>query len=942
MGIEMLSVTPALAGLIVPRRLPRTIQAWLLAGLAGVLFFWLLSYLPLINEQGHIEIVYPWVPELGLALAFYLDGLSLLFGLIITGIGTTILVYAGYYFDDVAEGSRFYTLILPFMSAMLAVVLAGNVFTLFIAWELTSILSFLLIGFDGSKDGARHGALQALIITGGGGLALFAGLALLGAASGSAQLSDILSNEALREHPYYTAFTVLILVGCFSKSAQFPFHFWLPGAMSAPTPASAYLHSATMVKAGIYLLLRLYPILSETLLWQNALIGVGLITMALGALFALRQSDLKAALAYSTISQLGALTALLALPEGEGVKAALVGVIAHSLYKAALFLMVGAVDHHTGTRDLNQLGGLRKTMPGWALVTLLAGLSMAGFPPLLGFVAKEALLEAMLHAPIGLIVVVFSAVLTIGMAAILLWKVYFAAPPQGSPIHADARPHLHELPLALILGPVALVSASLLAGVLVEPLIAPVIAPIMEHDFHLELFSGFNFAFFLSVIAFPGGIMVWLTRPLWIRDVAPVQRSTGAAIYRGAVGGVERVADVVLRAQGGKIRYYLIVILGAMVLLMSTAGVTHLTGVEWSFQFNGGTDVLKTAMLVVALIATLGSIIYRRHLIAALCLGVAGYSVGGVFLLEPAPDVALVQFLVETIGTVLLIVMLAKIGAPERERSMANLWASSKAGIARDIAISAAVGIGVTIFALAAVLNRPGHPPITEWHIANGLPELGFPDLVGAIVTDFRGMDTIIEITVFGMAAIGVFTLLTTWNSLKIRETPAGKPDLLATGEIAATDVPEPAPEPPVSSLSTPLTRVIARLVLPLALLLALAQLFYGGEGPGDGFTAGVTSGLGVALWYIVFGYHVTRQRLTWLRPRRLIGGGIALVVLNAALPMLFGLPFLAHVSFDIPLPAHLHLSSTFIYETGIFLTVFGSTSLVLEAIAHPREIEPQ
>ncbi|MBE2268271.1 MAG: DUF4040 domain-containing protein, partial [Anaerolinea sp.] len=845
MGIEMLSVTPALAGLIVPRRLPRAIQAWLLAALAGILFVWLLTYLPAVTEQGHLEIVYPWVPELGLSLAFYLDGLSLLFGLIITGVGAAILIYAGYYFEDAHEGSRFYTLILPFMSAMLALVLAGNVLTLFIAWELTSILSFLLISFYQEKDGARNGALQALIITGGGGLALLIGLLLLGTAAGSTQIADILGSEALRDHPYYVAFTVLILIGCFSKSAQFPFHFWLPGAMSAPTPASAYLHSATMVKAGIYLLLRLSPVLSETPLWQNGLLVVGLTTIALGALFALRQSDLKAALAYSTISQLGAFTALLALPHGEGMKAALVGIIAHSLYKAALFLMVGAVDHHTGTRDLNQLGALRKTMPGWAIITVLAGLSMAGFPPLLGFVAKETLLEAMLTAPLGLIIVVFSAVLTVGMALVLIWKLYFAKPPAASPLHTDA--HLHHLPPALILGPAGLVIASLLTGVLVDAIVTPVIAPTLEESFHLALFSGFNFAFFLSIVAFPSGVMVAITRPLWIREVAPIQKSTGAAVYRGVVGVVERTGDVLLRAQGGKIRYYLIVIIGAMVLLMSTAGLTHITGVTWSFQFNGGSDILKTALLVVALIALVGSIIYKRHLIAALCLGVAGYSVGGVFLLEPAPDVAMVQFLVETLGTVLLIVMLAKISAPARQRAMDNLWASSKAGIVRDIAISAVVGVGVTIFALAAIMHRPSTPPITEWHIANTLPQLGFPDIVGGIVTDFRGMDTIIEITVFGMAGIGVFTLLTTWTAAQ-QSSAAAKPGLSANGELPVSDLPEPAPEPPVSRLSTPLTRTVAKIVLPFALLLALAQLLYGGDGPGDGFTAGVTSGLGVAL----------------------------------------------------------------------------------------------
>ena len=948
LGIGIISLAPAATALLTPaaRKLIRKeVYGWLLAMLVSGLFLWLLSYLPIVTENGFIEVSIPWVPALGLSLSIYLDGLSLLFGLIVLGVGAVIVFYSGYYFDDVGELSRFYRLLLPFMSAMLGLVLAGNVLTLFIAWELTSILSFLLIGFYGSRSEARSGALQALIITAGGGLALLVGLVLLGTASGSMELSQIIANSSLREHPWYTAFTVLILIGCFSKSAQFPLHFWLPGAMSAPTPASAYLHSATMVKAGIYLLLRLAPSLGDTPLWQNGLMGIGLLTMLIGAAFALRQRDLKAALAYSTVSQLGALVALIGLPHGEGLTAALVGILAHSLYKAALFLVVGAVDHTTGTRNLADLGGLARHIPGWALVAVLAGLSMAGLPPLLGFVAKESLLDAMLESPLALAVVVCSAAFTVTMALILVWDVFWG--------RRNKEHHLHQSPRGLLFGPSVLAGGSLLAGVQLQAFVAPLLSPTVTHDLHLTLFSGLNAPFALSVVAIVSGVAIFSVRHTW-RGWSLPELPQGSQIYKGIVHRVEDVGDLLLRTQGGKLRYYLLAILGAVILLQTTAGFSHLGLEHIQFQFNGAIDILRLLLLLLALGAMLASILYRKHLIAALSLGVSGYCVGGLFLIEPAPDVALVQFMVETVGTVLLIVMLARIRSEERQEAMESLWKQSRAGLARDVIISVLIGGGVAVFALAAVNNRPVAQTIASWHIEHSVPDLQINDVVGAIVTDFRGMDTIIESTVFGVAALGVLTILTrpvrgsrlpverlsTLRGLKrivLRHTDEDEDEIRAR-----TSETEDREELLLgSSFSTPLTRVVAQLVLPFAFLVALSQLLYGGDAPGDGFTAGVISGLGVSLWYVVFGYQESRVRLRWLHPKWLIGGGLGLIIANAAFPLLLGLPFLTHVSFDqIVLPANLHISSTLFYETGIFLTVLGSISMVMEAIAYPKEVE--
>jgi NADH:ubiquinone oxidoreductase subunit 5 (subunit L)/multisubunit Na+/H+ antiporter MnhA subunit/multisubunit Na+/H+ antiporter MnhB subunit len=914
---------------------------WLVAALVSLLFVWLLTYLPVVTEQGFIEFSIAWVPSLGLNLSIYLDGLALVFGLIILGIGAVIVLYTAYYFDELRELIRFYALLLAFMSAMLAVVLAGNVLTLFIAWELTSVLSFLLIGFYGTRDEARSGALQALIITAGGGLALLVGLVLMGTAAGSMELSQIIANTSLRESPLYSAFTVLILIGCFSKSAQFPLHFWLPGAMSAPTPASAYLHSATMVKAGIYLMLRLSPALGDTSLWQNALMIVGLLTMLGGAAFALRQRDLKAALAYSTISQLGALTALAGLPDGAGMTAALVGILAHSLYKAALFLVVGAVDHSAGTRILDELGGLARHLPGWAVVAALAGLSMAGLPPLLGFVAKESLLDAMLESPLALAIIVCSAAFTVAMSLILVWDVFWG--------ERDKQHHLHTSPRGMLVGPSLLAGGSLLAGVQLQALVAPLISPMVMHDLHLSLFHGLTTPFALSVVAVVSGVAIFATRQTWRAWVVP-PLPKGSEIYQQIVYGVELVGDLLLRTQGGKLRYYLLVILGSVALLQATAGLSHLHFGNFQPQFNGSIDVLRILLLLLALGAILASILYRTHLLAALALGVSGYCVGGIFLIEPAPDVALVQFMVETIGTVLLIVMLARIRAEERQQAMDDLWKQSRTGLVRDVLLSTIIGAGVAVFALAAVSSRQTTETIATWHIENSVPLTGIDDVVGAIVTDFRGMDTVIEITVFSVAALGVLTIIArpvrvsgiTTGTFRTFKRLVMRRNDDETVEEAVDRITAEEDEPLLSTFSTPLTRVMAQLVLPFSFIVALSHLFYGGDAPGDGFTAGVISGLGVTLWYVVFGYHESGARLKWLNPRGLIGIGLALVIGNAAFPLLIGQPFLAHLSFDqIALPANLHLSSTLVYETGIFLTVLGSVSMVMEAIAYPKEVEP-
>lgn len=952
----------ALAILFLRKYLRACHQGWLFSALFAVSFLLLLRLLPVVSEQGSISLDFEWVPQLGLSFSFYLDGLALFFALLVTGIGSAVFFYAGYYLEDQAQAGRFLALLSAFTGSMLLLVTAGNLLLMFIAWELTSIISFLLISFKGKDPEARRGAAQALVITGAGGLALLLGVLLIQSIGGTLQVNEVLAGgDALRASPLMPAVIVLLALGAFTKSAQFPFHFWLPNAMSAPTPASSFLHSATMVKAGIFLLLRFYPVYGEETLWMTALVSAGLATMLIGALFALRQTDLKGMLAYSTISMLGALVALIGLPHAEGLKAAMVGVLAHALYKCTLFLVAGAVDHGTGTRNINELGGLRKFMPGFAIVALIAALSMAGVPPLIGFVAKETLIDAVLTMPVALIIVLVSAAFTVTVALRLFVEVFLDRPhiplPQNEHLDHDAHhplgddaydySHFHTLPRGMVIGPAMLAALSLITGIGVSQLVPPLIQPALGKPVSLHLLpdEGINLVLLLSLSVLLAGAALFASRRFWLAWPR-IQLPNGPQVYQKVIGAVEWTGDLLLKSQNGKVRYYLAAILISVLILVVpvTLSIVSQSGVPIKpVPIDDVTDVLEILLLAMALGATLVSILFARHLLAALSLGIAGYLIGGIFLLEPAPDVALVQFLVETLATVLIIIILARTSEKERRAAMARVWHQSRASVGLDLAISIALGGVVAVFALLAIGYRTAPAPLPEWYLQNALPEVKVNDVVAGIITDFRGTDTLIEITVFGMAALGVLTLLA-------RPRPGRTMSLFGRSEPRpAGDEPKDAiledaerPESRVyrSHLNDPITKFAAKVVLPVAILIAVSHLLFAGSAPGDGFTAGVICGLAVALWYVVFGYEETKRRLPWLHPPLFIGAGLLIAFLNALAPLLFGQDFLAFTEISGFSFAGVKLASPLIFEIGICLTVFGGISAILEAISHPREVE--
>lgn len=928
---------PLLTGFVSAKWISRGIAATLLG-----LFLWTWTLLPAIHHDGAIIRAYPWVSQFDLSLELYLDGLSAIFVLLITGIGSAVFLYAGYYLDGDERAPRFLLLLSAFTGSMLGVVLSGNLLLLFVCWELTSIFSFMLIGFDGKKPEARSAATQALVVTGGGGLALLVGLILLGLGSGSASMVDVL-NTPMQEHPWYSAILILVLVGCFTKSAQFPFHFWLPGGMTAPTPASSFLHSATMVKAGIYLLARLYPVLGDTATWLVILAAVGMFTMFMGATLALRQRDLKGMLAYATVSWLGALVLMLSLPHYEGFKAAIIGIVAHALYKSTLFMVAGAIDHAKGTRIIDKLGGLAREMPGAAGIAIISCLSMAGMIPLLGFVAKETLLEAMIefHEPAGILLLIgvsVSALFTVTVACIYVWDVFFgSSKPQAANhkahdahnSHSDASGHdshddhgHHNSPMMLV-GPGIVASMSLIGAILLEPVLGEHLELAAHTESHYHLFAGFNSVFFLSLGLIGGGVVLFLLRNYWLRIPIPSPTS-GAKIYMGFMKSLAFAGDNLLKAQSGKLSSYMAIILGVVGILIALPAFQYLSGITLNFTALTGRNIVEIALLLISIVSIIASIIFKQHLMATLALGVGGYAIAGIFLLVPGPDIALVQVLVETLAAVLVMIMLSRITERKRRKASSVIWGASKKVLRRDILISVLVGVGVGVFALAAAINRPNRDTrLANYYLETTAPEVGITDVVGAIITDFRGTDTLFEITVFTMAAMGVLTVL------YLSRTAAKESEEAPQINVRITP----------SQISTPLTKLTTKLLLPISMVIAIAHILYGGDAPGDGFTAGVIGGISVALWYQVFGYD--RSKLRNIRVEALLGLGLSIGIGNAVLPLFMGKSFLEHYNIvDVALPGNLHITSATVFEVAIFLTVFAAIITMINAMTNPEGIE--
>ncbi|MCJ8163652.1 DUF4040 domain-containing protein [Pontibacter sp. E15-1] len=708
-----------------------------------------------------------WVPSLGVQLQFRLDGLSLLFALLVSVFGVLIMLYSRGYMGETPLLGRFYMYLTLFMVAMLGIVISDNFFCLFLFWELTSITSYLLIGFHQHKSESRTAAWQALLVTGAGGLALFAGLLLLGQASGEITFSGMMqSGMDIRGSSLYLPAMVLVMLGCFTKSAQFPFHFWLPNAMAAPTPVSAYLHSATMVKAGIYLLARLSPVFNSAEIWQFTLPLVGGITAVMGAALALKHTDLKAVLAYTTISALGLLVMLLGIGTDEATKAALVFLVAHALYKGTLFMVAGTLDHCTGTRQLPLLKGLGRRLPWVGAAATLAAYSMAGVYPSLGFVGKELLYESALHnnGTLGLVlgVALLAGMVFVAIALVLSFRIFWRKSSHPIALQHAASPYLFLPPLLLGLASLAGVSAT--TPLLLQASLS--IAPELHTSGKLVESQGFSLVVQLSALTTLLGLILYLftprlhLRPFTTQDFPFGPDSLYHLLFSNFLSGSKRFIHTL---QDGYLRHYLVYLLLffcglSCYVLWRDALVLHLGDRFYMLQSLRLYEVVLFILVVSALLLLLNT---RSRLTSIVVMGLVGYSAALFYILFGAPDVAATQLLIETLTVVIFVLLLHKLPAfSYLSHQVFKLWY-----------VFVAVLFGsVMTYVLLLVQENAVSSDLKDFYGEASYLQAHGRNMVNVILVDFRGLDTLGEITVLAVAAVGVYALL------RLKPQKGGKP----------------------------------------------------------------------------------------------------------------------------------------------------------------------
>ncbi len=721
-------------------------------------FFSLLAAIPAVQTEGALVAEFDWVPSLEMCFSFRLDGLSLLMGLIVTGIGGFIVTYTCGYMGGHAQARRMYAYLLFFMGAMLGMVLADDLILIFIFWELTSISSYLLIGFNHEKESSRQNALQALLVTGLGGMALLASFILIIAETGASSFSELVAmGDAVAESSLYLPILLLFLLGCFTKSAQVPFHFWLPNAMVAPTPVSAYLHSATMVKAGVYAMARFSPVLGEPAIWGYLLTFFGGATMLTGAVMGLLQTDLKSVLAYTTMSVLGILTLLIGQQSEMMIQAAILFLLGHALYKAALFLTSGSVDHATGTRDVRILRGLRRLMPWTAAAAMIAALSMAGIPPFFGFLGKEYLFKASLSQPDSGIYVLITAILTNALLLSLAFKA--GLHPFWGTRNNDLPKKPHEVGWAMCMGPLLLAAMGLtfgiLPGIVERPLIEPAVSAILAQpvDLKLSLWHGFNLPLLLSAVTILTGLCIYsVRRSLWaaIGRLHPERFPTAQKGYQWLLDTMLAFAGWQTRMlQSGKLRNYLLIIIGSTTSLLAITlfRVGGLPSLLPAFQ----PSFLETTLVICLIASVMVAVKARSRLMAILALGVIGFGISLIYMLYGAPDLAITQVLVETLIVVLLMFVVYRLPFFKTH--------SSQPRRAFDAFFSLSVGAVVTAMVLKAQ-HLQLQPSVSNLLAEASYLEAKGKNVVNVILVDFRALDTFGEITVLAIAALGVVALM--------------------------------------------------------------------------------------------------------------------------------------------------------------------------------------
>jgi multicomponent Na+:H+ antiporter subunit A len=730
---------------------------WIAAFFPLYLFFNFLSMYREVSDGNVIKESVSWLPSLGINFSFLLDGLSLTFVLIITLIGVVVFLYAGAYMKDYEHTDRFYVYIGIFMTSMLGLVISDNMITMFIFWELTSISSYLLIGFNHHKETSRKFALQALLVTGGGGLALMAGLILLSQISGSFEISSLYNlNETIRNAPTYTAIVILVLIGAFTKSAQFPFHFWLPNAMEAPTPVSAYLHSATMVKAGIYLIARMNHSLGGTALWQDTILVFGTITMLIAAVLSFNQMDLKKLLAYSTLSVLGTLTMLIGIGSKLAIKAFFIYLIAHSLYKGTLFLVAGTLDHETGTRDVSKLGGLKKLLPITMITAGFASFSMMGIIPLVGFIGKETVYSSILELDYWgqflIAIAVFANALIVMVTILVGFKPFW-----GTQLDTPKNPH--EAPIKMWFGPAILATLGLLIGIFPDVFIGKLLdqsaISILSEELGLKikLWHGFNLVLVLSLLTLLLGILFYFLRTRFLhitQNLKLIKILKPSEWYEMALNGMMSLAKFQTRfLQNGYLRNYIIFILVTAISIASFSLYNVRDQLTIAPEFS--LTFYEAAIALIIVISTFVVITSESRLKSIVAIGVVGFTMGIIYIIHSAPDLALTTFAIETLTIILFVLVLYK---------LPRFLKFSKVGSKiRDTIIASSVGLFMTLMVLY-ITSIDLTSELKKYYTDTSLPGGKGRNVVNVILVDFRAIDTLGEITVLAIAALGVYALL--------------------------------------------------------------------------------------------------------------------------------------------------------------------------------------
>ena len=910
-GLPLIVLLPFIGAILVSlsAKVHRFAPAWVAGGITlfAILILFSLSYIPF--GGGSLIQSWTWIEAIGLNFSFRIDGLSMLFAYIILGIGILIIFYAKYYLSPKDSMARFYTYLLLFMGSMLGIVMSENILLLILFWELTSLSSFLLISFWQYKKTGRDGAMMALVITGAGGLALFASMLILGWVVGSYELSTILqSRDIIVASPYFTTIFVLFFIGVITKSAQFPFHFWLPHAMAAPTPVSAYLHSATMVKAGIFLLARFYPVYGATDEWITLVTTAGLLTLLIGAFVAFFKQDLKGLMAYSTVSHLGLITFLFGLSTPLSVLAAIFHIINHATFKAASFMIIGIIDHQTGTRDTKKLGGLLRFMPYTATLTMVAAASMAGFPPLNGFLSKEMFFDRAIIDGFVFIVPILATIAGIFSVAYSLRFVVdvFFGKANNMPIPNPKEPHyLIKLPIVLLV--ISCIAIGIAPMMVISDILFTAVGTTlatMPPEVNIALWHGFNMPILMSFIAVSIGILLYLNKKsankLYDKYLAHIDARNPYNWLINSVFGAAKSAHLYLH--DGKI-YNSIYLLIAFSLLAGLTGFNYVDTPLFGTRAFLPIDLVSLTITIFTILS-IGAVIYYHHnrFVALIIVGVAGLITALIFIKFSAPDLALTQLSVEVVTIVLMLLALYYLPQFTPKES-------SRKKITTDVILSVFGGIGAFILTLS-VLSRE-FTPISDFFIANAKTGGGGTNVVNVILVDFRGLDTLGEIIVLGIAGLGIFAMM---QGLKLYA-----PDKDSDGIKYSQD-------------AHPLImKTLVSVFFPVMIMVAIYIFLRGHNLPGGGFIAGLIAAVALIVQYLASGIVWSYQRLGFNK-HALIAIGVIIATATGLGSMVLGYPFLTSTFtyLDWPIVGKFEIASALLFDLGVFLVVVGSTAMIL------------